>query len=163
MGHLTARELITKASWGFTADRQRGAHRPKIKQHEMYLGVQDLLRHLALRLGARKGVGEEEHALAAVHDKEVVWYVGSSQALAGLPHHHGQVLHRATSLKHQTAHLHHTLMVSKHIQTICSSALHRMPTAWYEAQVQQLHDSNVGSSQRKCNFEQVCLGIVLTG
>ena len=58
----------------------------------VYLGVQDFLRDLPLRLGARKGVGEEEHALAAVHDKEVVRYDAGAQALADLSHNRGQML-----------------------------------------------------------------------
>ena len=70
-----------------------------------YLGVQKVLRDFPLRFGTRKGVGEEEHPLAAIHDKEVVRYVGSAQALACLSHHRCQVLHRVARLKHQTTHL----------------------------------------------------------
>ena len=71
-----------------------------LQQVVSYLGVQEILRNLPLRFGTCEGVGEEEHPLAAVHDKEVVRYVGSTQALACLSHNHCQMLYRIASLKY---------------------------------------------------------------
>ncbi len=74
-----------------------------------YLGVQKILRDFPVRFGTREGVGEEEHPLAAIHDKEVVRYVGCAEALARLSHNRGQMLYRVARLKHQTTHLHRTV------------------------------------------------------
>lgn len=107
--HAGTPTLCDKSKWrglSWAAHSKRTDEGPSVRAGTgIYLGVQKILRDLPLRFGTRKGVGEEEHPLAAVHDKEVVWYVGSAQALTCLSHNCCQMLYRVASLKHQTADL----------------------------------------------------------
>ena len=84
---------------------QIGNDNDRVASQSPHLGVQQITGNFPMRLGTGKSIGEQEHALAAVYNKEVVGDVGRTQALARLPDHACKVLHRTARLEHQPAHL----------------------------------------------------------